>query len=137
MENRRTPNGSYVALQEETNGQYSLVEVVVPPGGGPPPHTHLNEDEGFYVLEGKFTVWVNGRPKKIGIGEHAFGPRNIQHYFRNTGEIPGTLLLVFSPGGYEKYFLELAEVRAQNPPDLLEQVEAIDKKYGTIINRRL
>lgn len=42
MRDRRTANGSYVALSEEANGQYSLLEVTVPSGEGPLPHTHLN-----------------------------------------------------------------------------------------------
>ena len=126
----------YVALASDTNGMYSLVEVVILPGEGSPPHTHLNEDEGFYVLEGKFKVWLaNREPVELDPGDHAFGPRNIEHYFRNVGETTGRLLLIFTPGGYERYFIELAQARADGGADLSEKVKAIDKKYGTIINR--
>ena len=134
---RRTANGSYVALFQETGGVYSLLELVIPPGSGPPPHTHLKEDEGFYVLEGIFKVWVGGNaPLELNPGDHAFGPRRIQHNFKNVGTAPGRLLLIFTPGGLEGYFMELAEVRAVGGDDLLNKEEAIDKKYGIVINRR-
>ena len=137
MHKPKSDDCSYIALSSETNGAYSLMELVVPPGGGPPPHTHLFEDEGFYVLAGTFKLWVAGKdPVEVKVGEHAFGPRGIEHYFRNMGETPGRLMLIFSPGGCEGYFVELAEVRATEGDNLLEKEEAIDKKYGMLINRR-
>src|SRR5260370_1307321 len=47
----------------ETGGKYTMFTSVQPPGGGPPPHYHLNEDEWFFVLEGraeffKDNAWV-------------------------------------------------------------------------------
>ncbi len=49
-------------LQVRRRGQYALWEAIVPPGGGPPPHTHSREEEGFYVLEGEITFYVEGQP---------------------------------------------------------------------------
>ena len=43
---------------------------------------------------------------------------------------------MFIPGGFEQYFIDLGKVRAEGGPDLLQQEEAIDEKYGIIINRR-
>ena|ERR1051326_2153430 len=128
--------GMYLALSTQTEGRYSVIKMTTPPGGGPPPHTHLNEDEGFLVLSGTFTVYVGDKKFKLGPLEHAFGPRGVEHYFRNTGHTMGEILFIYTPGGYENYFRELTEVRNMNPPDLLIQEEAIDRKYGTIINRR-
>jgi mannose-6-phosphate isomerase-like protein (cupin superfamily) len=34
---------------EDTDGQYTLVEVRVDPQIGPPPHIHHREDEAFYI----------------------------------------------------------------------------------------
>jgi len=36
----------------DTNGAYSLVEIVSDPGDGTPLHVHQNEDEYLFVLEG-------------------------------------------------------------------------------------
>ena len=44
--------------RDDTDGQYGLVEIVVPEGVGSPWHVHPEEDEWFYVLEGEITFWV-------------------------------------------------------------------------------
>ena len=135
---RRKTYGVHVANAEETCRMYALLEITVPPGSGPPPHTHLKEDEGFYVLEGSFRVGGDGsEPVDLGAGEHAFGPRKVGHYFRNIGDTPGRLLLMFTPGGCERYFADLAAARANPGDDLLEREEAIDRKYCIYINRRV
>ena len=35
-----------------------MIEQLIPPGFASPWHVHLNEDESFYVVEGKMTVIV-------------------------------------------------------------------------------
>lgn len=127
---------SYIAFAGETDGLYSLLEMKVEPGGGPPPHTHTYEAEGFLVLEGEFRFWLGDNPPKdAGKGKHVYGRRGTPHYFKNVGETPGRILLIFIPGGCERYFVELGEARATNGPDLPEQIKTIDKKFGMIIDR--
>lgn len=38
---------------DETEGNYAVIEMLVPPGGGPPPHSHPDIQEMFHVLEGE------------------------------------------------------------------------------------
>ncbi len=40
---------TFKAVGEDTDGQYTLVEVRVDPQIGPPPHIHHREDEAFYI----------------------------------------------------------------------------------------
>ena len=47
----------YLATGVDTDGQYYLVEAIVPPGGGPPAHIQTREEEAFYVLEGELTFY--------------------------------------------------------------------------------
>jgi hypothetical protein len=84
------------------------------------------------------TIHVEGLPPvTIGPGERAFGPMGVRHYFRNTGEGPGRMLAIITPGGGERYFRELEQARANPGPNLLEREEDIDRRYGMIINRRV
>jgi Cupin domain len=53
----------------------------VPPGGGPPPHSHLHEDETFYVLEGDFEFLREGEWHPLAVGETVFGGRRSIHTF--------------------------------------------------------
>ena len=36
---------------EQTNGAYSLVDMLIPPKGGPPPHCHAKFQEAFYIID--------------------------------------------------------------------------------------
>ena len=48
---------------EETGGAFSIVEHPMEPGRLVPPHTHLNEHELSYVLEGEF--WGEDRRARV------------------------------------------------------------------------
>ena len=43
-----------------TGGALGLVHMDKPAGDMPPLHVHHNEDEGFYVLEGRVTLYRPG-----------------------------------------------------------------------------
>ena len=45
---------------EQTGGSYTMFVNVTAPGGGPPPHRHENEDEWFYVVEGRAEFFQDG-----------------------------------------------------------------------------
>lgn len=45
-----------LACDEQTDGVYTLIDATMPAGFGPPPHIHHDEDELFFMLEGKITV---------------------------------------------------------------------------------
>jgi quercetin dioxygenase-like cupin family protein len=67
-------------------------------------HQHANEDEAFYILDGRFEMNI-GDQTAIGTpGSFFFGPRNIPHRWTNVGSATGRLLMVFTPSGIEKYF---------------------------------
>lgn len=90
---------------EETDGAYSLFEIVTPPhDAGPPPHTHTREDEAFYVLEGEHIMTVDGQEIRGGPGSWMFAPRHKPHAFRNDSDTPTRTLMFASPGGFENFF---------------------------------
>jgi quercetin dioxygenase-like cupin family protein len=41
---------------EQTQGQYSLMEQLMPAAAGPPPHVHDQGDEVFYILDGEMAM---------------------------------------------------------------------------------
>src|SRR5690554_6519261 len=90
---------------EETGGAYSLFEIITPPHDpGPPPHTHTLEDEAFYVLEGEHIVVIDGQEMRGGPGAWMIAPRHKPHGFRNDSDTPTRVLMIASPGGFEKFF---------------------------------
>lgn len=46
---------------EHTGGTFSAIVAEVKPGEGPPPHLHRDREEYFYVLEGTYSLGVNGK----------------------------------------------------------------------------
>lgn len=99
--------GDRVALLltgEDTNGQYTIMEAMLPPNGGPPPHVHTREDESFHVLVGEVTFYLGDKRFVVKQGESVFAPRNIPHHFKNTGSVDAILLETASPAGIERFF---------------------------------
>jgi len=115
----------------DTGGALAVVEHVLGPGLlGAPMHTHRNEDEYSYVLEGAITVLVGDQLIQAPAGTLVCKPRNIPHTFWNQGSIPARLLEIISPAGFEGYFDELAEVLSAGGPPDIGRITALAQKYG-------
>ena len=101
---------SYVkATSEMTRGAFGLVEQVIPVGLASPYHAHRVEDEAFYVIEGQVSFVFSGRWLKVGPGAFVFGPRDIPHGFRAEGPNPAKLVVLVTPGGFERFVVEMSE----------------------------
>jgi quercetin dioxygenase-like cupin family protein len=98
-----------------------------PPGGGPPPHTHIREDETFFVLEGEYEFLQGGEWRKIQPGRAIRAPRGEVHTFRNAGTTTGKMLVFAAPAGMEKY---LEEISVLSMPQDMAQLLAIPERYG-------
>jgi mannose-6-phosphate isomerase-like protein (cupin superfamily) len=103
---------------EETGGAFSLVEHPIPPRAlAAPLHTHHNEDEYSYVLEGRVGIQLGADVFEVGPGELVVKPRGVEHTFWNAGDTPARLLELISPAGFENYFREVAPLLAATPRD--------------------
>jgi mannose-6-phosphate isomerase-like protein (cupin superfamily) len=99
--------------------EYSVFENATQAGyGGPPPHRHLRQDEGFYVLEGTFTFYVEGQAIRATEGTFVNVPMGSLHTFENTGTGIGRLLGIVAPrGDFERFVEEVGErVSFETPP---------------------
>jgi quercetin dioxygenase-like cupin family protein len=90
----------------ETTGQFALIEAYSGPGMEPPMHVHKNEDELFYVVEGKLTVFRGSEVLEATAGTSVFLPRGTPHTFRIESKTARGLILI-TPGGFENYFREI------------------------------
>ena len=126
------------ATSEQTDGRYSLVEILVPEGDGVL-HVHHFEDEGFYILEGEMTFYVGDETIKARPGSFLFGPKDVPHAF-SVDSGPARLLFLLSPAGMEGGIREMGEPARsltippapEEPPDEAEmgRLMAIATKYG-------
>jgi quercetin dioxygenase-like cupin family protein len=96
---------------QDTGGSFSIVEHPLQQGTlGAAPHTHLNEDEYSFVLEGEVGVQIGEQEFTATPGTYILKPRGIPHTFWNAGEQPARIIEIISPAGFEKYFDEIGEV---------------------------
>ncbi len=123
----------------ETQGRYAVWEIEINPQGGPPLHRHSREDEGFYVLEGRFAFPYGDSETNAGKGEFAYASRGQFHTYKNIGDSIGKLLLVVTPPDNFESFLEetgiVVEERSsfkepQITPADIEKVITIANKHG-------
>jgi quercetin dioxygenase-like cupin family protein len=89
---------------EQTGGLLTALENVIAPGDGPPLHTHANEDESWYVLEGDLRFKLGTEIREAPQGSFVFVPRGVPHCFQNTGDRPARILVEFTPSGMEEFF---------------------------------
>jgi len=136
-------------MGEETGGRLALWEGVLPRGASPPLHTHP-QDETFYVLDGRVSVWVvNGGTVADGwverdvrtceAGAAIFASGGTPHTFRVESDT-ARMLFLSTPAGIEDFVRALSEPAAwpwlQPPPDgprvPPEQLEAAERAHGVV-----
>ncbi len=123
-------------LAGQTNGVVALVEHIVAPGTlAAPPHTHQNEDEISYILEGELTVQVGERLIHALANTLIMKPRGIQHTFWNAGETPARLLEIITPAGFEQYFQEMASIVSSEGLANPARRTALYEKYHLTVDR--
>ena len=106
-----TPTGDdarVLANGARTGGSMAITDIAVAAGSGPALHTHVRDDELWYVLAGEFRFLAGGRMLHASTGGMAFGPHGTPHAFQNVGDGPGRLLIVTTPAGLDRFFEEYA-----------------------------
>jgi quercetin dioxygenase-like cupin family protein len=112
---------------EQTNGAYSMLEVVADPRNGVPMHIHGIEEEHFIILEGKAFVANGDIRREVAAGSSITIGRGVPHAWCNISEdTPLRMLVLFTPGGLEALFRDNAGLE---PGDKI----ALAAKFGTRI----
>lgn len=106
--------------------QTGAFELTVPPGSNvPPPHSHSNNEELVYVLEGKLRYSVDGETRDLAPGDSMFTARGSVHGFANPFDVSARALIVLSPDIGAGYFRDVAAVvNAGGPPDRIKMLQA-------------
>jgi uncharacterized cupin superfamily protein len=108
-------------------------ELTVPPGSNvPPPHSHSNNEECVYVLEGTLRYTVGSETRDLAVGQSMSTPKGVVHAFENPFDITAKALIVNSPDIGAQYFRDVAAVvSAAGPPDKAALV-AVMSRYGLV-----
>jgi mannose-6-phosphate isomerase-like protein (cupin superfamily) len=94
----------------ETADRFSVSEWWLDPqSGGPGPHSHEENDEIFYVIEGTPSLLVGTEWMDAPRGSFILIPAGITHDFANRTDARAGLLNVFIPGGFEARMPSIVE----------------------------
>jgi mannose-6-phosphate isomerase-like protein (cupin superfamily) len=118
----------------ETFNKFNAFDFLVTVGGGPLPHTHRNEFETFFVLEGSldFTIGVEDQPPynfmthTVGAGTVVYGSQGPVHGFLNITGGPARVFSFALPGGLDEFFhnsgVPVTDYYAPIPPITFEEI---------------
>ncbi|MCF3107996.1 cupin domain-containing protein [Niabella sp. CC-SYL272] len=106
---------SRLAVFEQTSLTYK---------GGPPLHLHLNQDEWFYVLEGKYRFRVGDDLYDMTPGDTIFLPRRVPHAFIQLTE-RGRVIVSYCPAGrMEDFFAATSQWTSTPTKEVIANVFA-------------
>ena len=108
-----------------------MFELTVPPGSNvPPPHSHTENEEIVFVLEGTLRYTVGAETRDLTPGETMRTPKGSVHGFSNPFAGAARALITLAPDIGPRYFQDVAAVvNAGGPPDKAALV-AVMGKYG-------
>jgi quercetin dioxygenase-like cupin family protein len=101
----------------DTGGAFCLLVDHPPPGWSLPAHLHRGTAETIHVVEGEFEMQVAGRSARLGAGQTLHVPPDTVHAGGNVGATQGKRVLLFSPAGMERFFLEAGAPSAEEQAD--------------------
>jgi quercetin dioxygenase-like cupin family protein len=110
-----------------------MFELTVPPASNvPPPHSHSNNEELVYVLEGTLRYTVGSDTRDLAPGQSMHTPRGTVHAFSNPFAGVARALIILSPDIGAQYFRDVAAVvNAGGPPDKAALL-AVMSRYGLV-----
>ena len=108
----------YLISGEESADRFTLLEHALKPHAlAAPLHRHAHEDEYSFVLQGRLGAKLGDEIVYAGPGDLVCKPRGQWHTFWNAVDEETRLLEIISPGGFDRYFEEMARISAGGRPD--------------------
>ena len=89
---------TFIKTSEETNGEYTLIEIDLGKSDGPPLHYHNAFSEKFQVQEGVLYVQVGKDKKILNVGESVTVSAGTHHRFYNETNNKVKFQITLKPG---------------------------------------
>jgi len=111
-----------------------MFELTVPPGARvPPPHSHSDNEEIMYCLEGTLRTAVGDEVRDLKPGERGYTPRGVVHGFSNPHGSVARALVILTPDIGAQYFRDVAAVvGVPGGPDPAKMAEVM-RRYGLVL----
>ncbi len=100
-EGHRLGNVEFLARTTDTpRFNFAIIEIQV--GRELEAHTHDEEDDAFYIVEGEMTFLFGGEEVPAPPGTFVLVPPGIEHAFRNDGDVPVRMFNIHAPAGFDR-----------------------------------
>jgi quercetin dioxygenase-like cupin family protein len=111
-----------------------VFELTVGPGARvPPPHSHRNNEEIVYVLEGMLRYTVGEETRDLKPGERMYTPRGSVHAFSNPHDSPARALIILTPDIGAQYFRDVAAVVGASGGPSPARMAEVMTRYGLVL----
>jgi quercetin dioxygenase-like cupin family protein len=126
----------FVATGSQTNGDFGLFEIEMPPGGqGPDAHLHHTISESFHILEGQLAILHGEEWIVASAGDLVYVPKDGIHGFSSvSSDIGAKFLVLFTPATIprEEYFEGLLDLRTGGRMPTTEEIDEFAARYDQI-----
>ncbi|MEZ5798541.1 MAG: cupin domain-containing protein [Paracoccaceae bacterium] len=95
---------------------FAMGTQTVAPGGYVREHSHPDNEEALYILEGKGRAVVEGKEYPLTPGTAIFLPKAVRHMFINEGETGLKWVWLILPNGLEDFFRLIGRPRRPGEP---------------------
>ena len=94
-------NVEFLARTTDTP-RFNLAIITIQAGRELESHTHDEEDDSFFILEGEMTFVLEEGEVAAPPGTFVLVPPGVEHGFRNDGDVPVRMLNVHAPAGFDR-----------------------------------
>jgi quercetin dioxygenase-like cupin family protein len=120
-------------IDGSSTGSAGIFELTIPPGSNvPPPHSHTNNEEIIYVLEGVLRYSVGAETRDLRSGETMYTPKGAVHAFANPFEGQARALVINSPDIGAQFFKDVAAVLGSGGPPDKGALAQVMGSYGLV-----
>jgi quercetin dioxygenase-like cupin family protein len=133
------PGGVHTEIHltaNDTAGAFCLLVDQPPAGWALPSHLHAKEAETIHIIKGDFEMELDGTPVQLSAGESIHIPQGVAHSGGNVGERTGKRVVIFSPAGMERFFIEAGLPTADIEPDLAAVLAAANRHGWQFLPRQ-
>ena len=117
-----------------TGAGVGMFELTVLPGARvPPPHSHRDNEEIVYVLEGTLRYAVDDEVRDLKPGDRMYSPRGSVHAFSNPYDRRARALVILTPDIGAQYFREVAEVANAPGGPSPARIGEVMTRYGLVL----
>jgi mannose-6-phosphate isomerase-like protein (cupin superfamily) len=109
-EGERLEGKTRIATIKIGREELALIEFELEPGfDGPDPHTHDDQVDSFYVLDGEPEFVVGDEQLRLGAGSYVAAPIGVVHTFSNPGPDRARLLNIHAPScGFHEWLRKVS-----------------------------